>query len=119
METATVEVEPSTPATGVTEGTTPMLGIAVAPVVRLEAHVDFLPGMSTEVVVREPEIEEVAPIRSVPMSEATSTSGGGPELLDDNLVNPAVGARNMESWRRMEQWIKVRCEYPEWPCVAK
>jgi hypothetical protein len=85
----------------------------------VEAHVDSLPGTSTDVVVREPKIEEAMPIRSAPMSEATSMSRGGLELLDDNLVDPAVAARNMESWRHTEQWIKVRCEYPKWPCVAR
>jgi hypothetical protein len=43
------------------------------------------------------------------MLEATSTSRGGLELLDDNLVDPAVVARNLESMHRAEQWIKVRC----------
>jgi hypothetical protein len=102
----------------VTEGTAPELGTIVAPDVGVEAHVDSLPGMSTDVVVHEPETEETVSIRSAPMSEPTSTSRGGLELLDNNLVDPVVVARNMESWRRTEQWIKVSCEYPEWPCVA-
>jgi hypothetical protein len=118
METITVEAEPSAPATGVTEGTAPELGTIVAPDVGVEAHVDSLPGMSTDVVVHEPETEETVSIRSAPMSEPTSTSRGGLELLDNNLVDPVVVTRNMESWRRTEQWIKVSCEYPEWPCVA-
>jgi hypothetical protein len=79
----------------------------------VETHVDVHPGTSTEVVVREPEVQEATPIRSAPMSEATSTSRGGLELLDDNLVDPVVIARNMESMRHAEQWIKVRCEYSE------
>jgi hypothetical protein len=33
--------------------------------------------------------------------------------LDDNLVDPVVVAHNMESMCRAEQWIKVRCGYPE------
>jgi hypothetical protein len=53
------------------------------------------------------------------MEEATSMSHGGLELLDDNIVDLGIVTRNMESWRHTEQWIKVRCEYPEWPCVAK
>jgi hypothetical protein len=36
------------------------------------------------------------------MSEGTSTSRGGLELLNDDLVDPAVVARNMESMRRAE-----------------
>jgi hypothetical protein len=47
------------------------------------------------------------------MAGATSTSREGLELLDDNLVDPAVVARNMESMRRAEQWIKVHCGYPQ------
>jgi hypothetical protein len=42
------------------------------------------------------------------MSEVTLTSRGGLELLDDNLIDPTVVAHKMESWRRTEQWIKVR-----------
>jgi hypothetical protein len=45
------------------------------------------------------------------MSEAMSTSCGGLELLDDNLIDLAIIARSMESMRRMKQWIKVHCEY--------
>jgi hypothetical protein len=63
--------------------------------------------------MRKPEVHEVAPIRSAPMSEATLTSRGGLELLVDDLVDPAVVACNMESMRRAVQWIKVHCGYPE------
>jgi hypothetical protein len=35
------------------------------------------------------------------------TSRGGLELLADVLVDPAVVARNLESMRRAEQWMKV------------
>jgi hypothetical protein len=35
------------------------------------------------------------------------------ELMGDNLIEPAVVSLSMESWRRTEQWIKVRCEYPK------
>jgi hypothetical protein len=85
----------------------------VAPEVRVETWVDPLPGASTDVVARELEIEEATPIRSTPMSEETSSSLGGLELLDDNLIDPVVVTRSMESWRRTEQWIKVPSEYPE------
>jgi hypothetical protein len=43
------------------------------------------------------------------MAEATSTSCGGLELLADDLVEPVVVARNLESMRRAEQWMKVHC----------
>jgi hypothetical protein len=66
-------------------------------------------GASTEVVVREPDIQDVALIRLAPMTEATSTSHGGLELFADDLVDPAVIARNLESMRRAEQWMKVHC----------
>jgi hypothetical protein len=79
----------------------------------VETRVDLLPRTSTDIVVREPEIEGATPIRSAPMSEMASTSCGGLELLDDNFVDPAVVARNMESMRRAEQWIKVCCGYPK------
>jgi hypothetical protein len=111
METTTMETEPTTPVAEVTEGVAPEMGTAVAPEVRVETHVGSLPRTSTDVVVREPKIEKVASIRSAPMSEATSTSRGGLELLNDNLIDPAIVARSMESMRRTEQWIKVHCEY--------
>jgi hypothetical protein len=108
-ETATEEAEVAVPVTGVTEGTTPELESASAPEVVVEAHVNAQSGASTEVVVCEPEIEDAAPIRSTPMAETTSTSRGGLELLADDLVDPAVMARNLESMHRAEQWMKVRC----------
>jgi hypothetical protein len=61
-----------------------------------------------DVVVRSPEIQNAEPIRSAPMSEAATTSRGRLELLADDLVDPAVVARNLESMRRAEQWMKVR-----------
>jgi hypothetical protein len=42
------------------------------------------------------------------MSEAATTSRGELELLADDLISPTVVARNMESMRRAEQWMKVR-----------
>jgi hypothetical protein len=42
------------------------------------------------------------------MSEAATTSRGGLELLADDLIDPAVVARNLESMRWAEQWMKVR-----------
>jgi hypothetical protein len=42
------------------------------------------------------------------MSEATLTSHGGLELLSDDLIDPTMVARNLETMRRTEQWMKVR-----------
>jgi hypothetical protein len=50
----------------------------------------------------------VEPIRSMPMSEAATTSRDGLELLADDLISPAMVARNLESMQRTEQWMKVR-----------
>jgi hypothetical protein len=67
-----------------------------------EAHDDALPETSLDVVVRSPEIQDAEPIRSALMSEATSTSRDGLELLADELINLATVARNLESMRRAE-----------------
>jgi hypothetical protein len=61
-----------------------------------------------DVVVRLPEIQDVEPIRSVPMSEATAAGRDGLELLANDLINPTAVARNLESMHRAEQWMKVR-----------
>jgi hypothetical protein len=42
------------------------------------------------------------------MTEATSGSRGGIELLADDLVEPATVAQHLEAIRRAEQWMKVR-----------
>jgi hypothetical protein len=67
---------------------------------------DMLPEPALEVVVRSPEIQDAEPIHSVPMTEAT-TSSGGIELLADDLVDPAMVARHLEAVRQAEQWTKV------------
>jgi hypothetical protein len=61
-----------------------------------------------DVVVRSPEIQDVEPIQSAPMSETTATGHDGLKLLVDDLINPAAVARNLESMHRAEQWMKVR-----------
>jgi uncharacterized membrane protein len=43
------------------------------------------------------------------MAEATTTSREDLKLLSDELVDPATVARNLESMRRAEQWMKVCC----------
>jgi hypothetical protein len=42
------------------------------------------------------------------MSEPTTTSRGGLELLADDLIDPVMVARNLESMHRAEQWMKIR-----------
>jgi hypothetical protein len=79
----------------------------VAPGVAEEVRDDALPEASLEVVARSLEIQDAEPIRSAPMSEATATSRGGLELLADDLINPSTIARNLESIRQAEQWMKV------------
>jgi hypothetical protein len=72
-----------------------------------EVREDASPEVSLEVVVRSSEIQDAEPIRSTPMSEATTTSRDGLELLADDLISPATVARNLESMRLAEQWMKV------------
>jgi hypothetical protein len=79
-----------------------------APGVIERVHDEALPETSMDVVVRSPEIQDVEPIRSAPMSEATATSRGRLELLADDHIGPATVACNLESMRRAEQWMKVR-----------
>jgi hypothetical protein len=78
-----------------------------APRVAEEVRDDALPETSLDVIVRSPEIQDVELIRSAPMSEATATSRDGLELLADELINLTTVARNLESMRRAEQWMKV------------
>jgi hypothetical protein len=42
------------------------------------------------------------------MSKVVATSRDGLELLADDLISPATIARNLESMRRAEQWMKLR-----------
>jgi uncharacterized membrane protein len=42
------------------------------------------------------------------MSEAVATRRGGLELLADDLIDPTMVARNLETMRRTEQWMKLR-----------
>jgi hypothetical protein len=65
------------------------------------------PGPTLEVVVRSSEIQDAEPICSAPMTEATTSSRGGVELLADDLVDPATVARHLEAVRQAEQWMKV------------
>jgi uncharacterized membrane protein len=79
-----------------------------APGVAEEVHDEALPETSMNIVVLSPEIQDAEPIRSAPMSESATTSRSGLDLLADDLIDPATVARNLESMRRAEQWMKVR-----------
>jgi hypothetical protein len=70
------------------------------------------PEPALEVVVRSLEIQDTEPIRSAPMSGATTSSRGGIELLADDLVDPATVARHLEAVRQAEQWMKVSSRHP-------
>jgi hypothetical protein len=65
------------------------------------------PEIALEVVVRSPEIQDAEPIRSAPMTEAAASSRGMVELLADDLVDPAMVAKQFEAIRQAEQWMKV------------
>jgi hypothetical protein len=112
------EVEGSTiPEAMSVEGVVPVIEVATgaatepsevaASGVAEEVRGDALPEVILEIVVRSPEIQDAEPIRSAPMSEATTTSRDGLELLEDDLIRPAAVARNLESMRHAEQWMKV------------
>jgi hypothetical protein len=66
------------------------------------------PEIALEVAIRSPEIQDAEPIHSASMTEATSSSRGGIELLADDLIEPATVAKHMEAIRQAEQWMKVR-----------
>jgi hypothetical protein len=80
-----------------------------APAVAEEERDDVLPESTLEVVVHSPEIQDVDPIHSAPMSGAATSSCGGIELLADDLVDPAAVARHLEAMCQAEQWMKVSC----------
>jgi hypothetical protein len=65
------------------------------------------PEIALEVAIRSPEIQDAEPIRSAPMTEATTSSRGGIELLTDDLIEPATVAKHLEAIRQAEQWMKV------------
>jgi hypothetical protein len=107
METAAGEIESVVPVAEVPEGAAPGPGAPGAPEIVEGVDVDVLPESRMDVVVRSPEIQDAEPIRLVPMSGAAMTSRDGLELLADDLVDPTTVARNLESMRCAEQWMKV------------
>jgi hypothetical protein len=102
-----VAIEGVVPEAEVLEGAASVPEVPRAPETTEEVRDDALPESSMDVVVRSPEIQDAEPIRSAPMSKAVATSRGGLELLADDLIDPAMVARNLESMRRAEQWMKV------------
>jgi hypothetical protein len=40
-------------------------------------------------------------------------------LLDNDLIDLAFVSLSMESWHRIENWIKVCCDYPEVTCLSE
>jgi hypothetical protein len=77
-----------------------------------EEHDDVLPESTLQAAFRSPEIQDAEPIRSAPMSGATTSSRGGIEHLEDDLVDLAALARHLEAMRQAKQWMKVSCRYP-------
>jgi hypothetical protein len=96
------------PESTVLQGVATRPEVLIAPETMEEVHDDALRESSMDAVVRSLEIQDAEPIRSVPMSDAVVTSRGGLELLADDLIDPAMVARNLESMHRAEQWMKVR-----------
>jgi hypothetical protein len=103
-----VPVEGAVPEAEVLEGAASEPEVTIAPETMEEVREDTLPELSMDVVVRSPEIQVAEPIRSALMPEAAVTSRGGLELLADDLIDPAMVARNLETMCRAEQWMKVR-----------
>jgi hypothetical protein len=65
------------------------------------------PEVALEVAIRSPEIQDAELIRSAPMTEATSSSRGGIELLAYDLIELVTVAKHLEAIRQAEQWTKV------------
>jgi hypothetical protein len=98
----TVAIEGVVPEAEVPEGAAAGPEVPIAPETTEEAHDNALPESSMDVVVRSSEIQDVEPIRSAPMSEAATNSRARLELLADDLIDPTMVARNLESMRRAE-----------------
>jgi hypothetical protein len=97
-----VAIQGVVPEAEVPEGAASEPKVPIAPETMEEMHDDMLLESSMDIDVGSLEIQDAEPIRSAPMSEAATTSRGGLELLADDLIDPAMVARNMESMRRAE-----------------
>jgi hypothetical protein len=103
-----MSIEGTVPEAEVLEGASSGPEMMIAPEATEEVRDDALLELSMDVVVRSPEIQDAEPIHSTLMSETAVTSRGGLKLLSDELIDPTTVARNLESMRRAEQWMKVR-----------
>jgi hypothetical protein len=103
-----VSVEGVVPEAEVLEGADSGPEMTIASEATEEVRDDALPESSMDVVVQSTEIQDAEPIRSAPMLETVVASCGGLKLLADDLIDPAMVARNLESMRRVGQWMKVR-----------
>jgi hypothetical protein len=103
-----MSIEGTVPEAEVLEGASSGPEMMIAPEATEEVRDDALLELSMDVVVRSPEIQDAEPIYSTLMSETAVTSRGELKLLSDELIDPTTVARNLESMRRAEQWMKVR-----------
>jgi hypothetical protein len=114
-----MSVEGVVPEAEVLKGAASGPQVTIAPETTEEVRDDVLVESSMDVVVRSQEIQDMEPIHSALMSEAVVTSCGGLELLADDLIDPVMVARNLESMRRAEQCMKVRGSTLEWSHSAR
>jgi hypothetical protein len=119
METAIVGTETTEPVGEQAAATTPESGTTVAREAIVGERAEPHPKADNQVVIHWAMIEDVVLLLSAPMAEAGSSSRGGLELSDDDLVDPDFVSLSMESWCRTENWIKVRCKYPKFSCQLK
>jgi hypothetical protein len=103
-----VAIEGVVPEAEMLEGAASGPEVPIAPETIEEVRDDTLLESSMDIVVRSPKIQDAEPIHSALMSEAAATSRGRLELLEDDLIDPAMVARNLELMHRAEQWMKVR-----------
>jgi hypothetical protein len=98
MENLTPEVQ------GATGGAPELMEVAAgeAAVATEGEEATAQPEPALEVVVRSPEIQDAEPIQSAPMTETTTSSHGGVELLADDLVDLATVAWHLEAVRQAE-----------------
>jgi hypothetical protein len=97
-----VPVESVVPEAEVLAGAAREPGVTIAPEATEEVRDDALLESSMDVVVRSPELQDAEPIRWRQWQKHAAASRDGLELLADDLINPAMVARNLESMRRAD-----------------